>query len=178
MKRKQDQVRFIAGLIAQARPSISDCGLIARHIVEVASEKHIDPFYVAAVISVESRFSTTARSRVGARGLMQLMPQTARSLTNATPEESVKDSLNDPRLNIELGIDYLKHLETIYHGDRTLVLAAYNWGPTNLAKVKKEFQRAPKSVQRYANTIIERTQNWQRHYLKAHSSAAQISHFG
>ena len=109
---------------------------------------------------------------------MQLMPRTAKSLVTTNSTLPIREALNNPRLNIELGIDYLKHLEVLYQGDRALALAAYNWGPTNLAKVNKQMSRVPKSVRRYSNKIIERTQNWQRHYLNAHNSAAKISRVG
>ena len=91
-------------------------------LVEEASARHgLDPRLVTTVISVESAFNPRAVSPKGARGLMQLMPLTAR-------QYGVND-LNDPRENIEGGVAYLKDLTRRYKGDLRLALAAYNAGP-------------------------------------------------
>src|SRR5689334_11343592 len=74
-----------------------------------------------AVIKVESNFRETAVSRAGARGLMQLMPSTARAI-------GVSDPL-DPEQNILGGAYYLRHLANRYQGDIYYTLAAYNAGP-------------------------------------------------
>ena len=86
-----------------------------------ASERHrVDPALVRAVVKVESDFNETARSRKGAQGLMQLMPETAR----------LHDVGNvyDPEKNIEGGVRHLRLLLDRYRGDLELVLAAYNAG--------------------------------------------------
>ncbi|MGH9867540.1 MAG: lytic transglycosylase domain-containing protein [Candidatus Polarisedimenticolia bacterium] len=91
-------------------------------LVEEASARHgLDPRLITTVISVESAFNPRAVSPKGARGLMQLMPQTAR-------QYGVSD-LNDPRENIEGGVAYLRDLTRRYKGDLRLALAAYNAGP-------------------------------------------------
>jgi soluble lytic murein transglycosylase-like protein len=74
-----------------------------------------------AVIKVESNFRQTAVSRAGARGLMQLMPSTARAI-------GLRDPL-DPEQNILGGAYYLRHLANRYQGDIYYTLAAYNAGP-------------------------------------------------
>lgn len=91
-------------------------------IIQTTSQKYqIDPALVKAVIIAESNFKADAVSRKGARGLMQLMPQTANEL-------NVRNSF-DPEENIEGGVRYLKHLLSIFNGDLPLSLAAYNAGP-------------------------------------------------
>lgn len=93
-----------------------------RPIIEEAGRRHkVDPRLIAAVARRESRFRTRAVSPVGARGLMQLMPRTARAL-------GVKDPFN-PRQNIFGGTKYLNMLLKQYNGDLELSLAAYNAGP-------------------------------------------------
>ena|SRR5437667_8669108 len=88
-------------------------------IIEQASSQHgVDPRLVRAVIQVESGYEQRARSRKGAMGLMQLMPQTARLY-------GVKNAY-DPKSNIEAGIQHLKSLLAQF--PLTLALAAYNAG--------------------------------------------------
>jgi len=165
-------VKFISGIIAAFRPTIGDCGEIARLIVELSERENIDPIYVASVIAVESRFSSSALSGAGARGLMQLMPMTAQELADSPLHRT--SHLSDPRTNINLGIQYLKQLEQRYRGNKFLVLAAYNWGPANVDNVRQRYQNIPSSVRRYSNTVIERTISWRRHYDKATEGANAI----
>jgi hypothetical protein len=171
---QQSQIKFISGLIAMHRPNIKDCGAVAKEIVELSALENIDPFYVAAVISVESRFGTEALSHAGALGLMQLMPSTAKEISQRKTGKKSYPRLKHPRTNIELGISYLKQLEKKYKGDRFLVLSAYNWGQGNVDRARKAGKAIPKSVQRYANTVTERSQLWANHYAKAKEGAAQI----
>ena len=90
-------------------------------IQEAALRNGVDADLVASVIAVESRFDARAVSRRNARGLMQLLPETAQRL-------GVKD-IFDPRENIEGGTRYLRELLERYHDDVVLALAAYNAGP-------------------------------------------------
>jgi soluble lytic murein transglycosylase-like protein len=91
----------------------------AEIIDRTASREGVDPRLVRAVIQVESAFQADARSRKGAMGLMQLMPDTARRYAVANPF--------DPVANIEAGIKHLKTLLARY-ADLSHVLAAYNAG--------------------------------------------------
>jgi soluble lytic murein transglycosylase-like protein len=105
------------------RPSLASRPF-ARLIESVASEHGIDPALVHAMVEAESNYQSTARSQVGARGLMQLMPSTARDL-------GVKSArtLFEPQVNIEAGVKYLKQLLERFDGDLTSAIAAYNAGP-------------------------------------------------
>jgi soluble lytic murein transglycosylase-like protein len=93
---------------------------IERYIEESAAATRIDPALLDAVISNESGFDPHARSRAGARGLMQLMPQTAASL-------GVTDAY-DPQQNVRGGARYLRSLLDRF-GSVELAVAAYNAGP-------------------------------------------------
>ncbi len=95
-------------------------------VIEPAAERYgLDSRLVAAVIWVESSGDPNAVSRKGAKGLMQLMPETARSL-------GVVDVL-DPAQNVDGGVRYLKR-QIDEHRDLSLALAAYNAGPTAVAR--------------------------------------------
>jgi len=91
----------------------------AKLIDNVAAEQGVDARLVKAIIQVESAFQERARSRKGAMGLMQLMPETARQYAIADPYE--------PRSNIEAGIKHLKGLMKRLP-NLSLALAAYNAG--------------------------------------------------
>ena len=111
----------------QHLPSIS--GRKAEHlyhlfIIQTASHYQIDPALIKAIILAESGYNTKAVSKRGAKGLMQLMPETAQSL-------GVEDIFN-PHQNIMGGIQYFKHLVNRFNGDVKLALAAYNAGSRNV----------------------------------------------
>ena len=96
----------------------------------------IDPALVHAIIRQESRFNPKARSKRGARGLMQIMPKTAHYVST-----SQKLDLNNPRQNLKIGQHYLQYLldSKIVDGDLIMLLSAYNGGPGNLKKWRKRW---------------------------------------
>ena len=96
------------------------------HIHEAAHTYGLDPELVAAFIKAESNFNPNAVSRKGARGLMQIMPGTARLL-------GLEDAF-DGRENIISGCRYLRSLYDDFKGDIKLALAAYNAGKDNVLK--------------------------------------------
>lgn len=90
-------------------------------IAQAARMYQVDPAFIRAVIHAESAFNPLARSRKGAMGLMQLMPDTARDM-------GVSDSTN-PAQNIQGGVKYLAFLLQTFNGNQMLATAAYNAGP-------------------------------------------------
>ena len=100
----------------------------------------IDRALIFALMRQESRFKTKARSRSGAAGLMQLMPATARFISNTPRRSGTQRALFDPAHNIALGQKYLQHLMS----DPTIgpnlfyTTAAYNAGPGNLRKWRRK----------------------------------------
>ena len=99
-------------------------------VVRRAGEIRLDPAYVYGLIRQESRFIMDARSHVGASGLMQVMPATAKwtakkiGLTGFTP-----DQINDREVNVAIGTGYLKLVLDNFEGSMPLATAAYNAGP-------------------------------------------------
>ena len=106
-------------------------------IQEAAHRYRVDPGLIRAVIQAESGGNPLALSRAGARGLMQLMPETAAELGVTNPF--------DPTQNIMAGTSYLRRLLDRYRGDVKLALAAYNWGMGNLEKRPEAMPRETKS---------------------------------
>jgi soluble lytic murein transglycosylase-like protein len=98
-----------------------------RELVSAAALRYgVDAELISSVMEVESHFDPKAISPKNARGLMQLLPQTAARL-------GVKD-IFDPQQNIDAGTRYLKELLQLYNNNLTLALAAYNAGPDKVQK--------------------------------------------
>jgi soluble lytic murein transglycosylase len=97
-----------------------------------AKHYRLDPALLAAVIYQESKFRPNVKSRSGAIGLMQLLPDTAKGIAVHTGGNAFRvDDLYDPEINVRYGSWYLRHLLDKY-GDERLALAAYNAGQRNV----------------------------------------------
>ena len=94
----------------------------------------VDPYLMQGLIRQESAFNPDARSPVGARGLMQIEPSTARNMESVRPNQ-----LFLPKTNIRLGIRYFKMLLKRYPEEPELALAAYNAGPGKISYWKQRF---------------------------------------
>lgn len=99
-----------------------------QEIQTAATEFNVDPALVRAVIHAESAFNAKAISPVGAQGLMQLMPGTAKELGVANPLEAKE--------NIRGGVDYLAQMLKRFGGDVRMATAAYNAGPGAVGRYK------------------------------------------
>ena len=116
---------FTAAVLGFAIVSVSPAGAatrqqIKRMVVEEALLTNVPPSLALAVAKTESNFRGNALSSAGARGVMQIMPRTARGEFGVAADE-----LWNPRLNIQLGIDYLESLIRRYNGRWDLALSHY-----------------------------------------------------
>ena len=123
------------------------------YIREAARRFSVDPLLVKAVISAESDFDRTAVSNKGAKGLMQLMPETINDMKVSDPF--------DAEDNITGGTRYLSRLLKTFRGDLKLTLAAYNAGP-NLVKRYGRVPRIPETRE-YVNKVMR---NYRRYQAK------------
>jgi len=114
-------------------------------IVQVAGRYEVDPHLIRAIIFAESGYNPKAKSKRGARGLMQLMPTTARAL-------GVKNVF-DPEENIDGGVRYFRSLLDRFEGDVKLALAAYNAGSRHV----RNYEGIPpfKATQHYIKKVLK-----------------------
>jgi soluble lytic murein transglycosylase len=96
---------------------------------QAAQQEGLDSSLVAALILQESTFDHQARSRVGARGLMQVMPATGRRIARDKGVRYRRAALTDPETSLDFGTHYLRKMSDRFSGEVERVLAAYNAGP-------------------------------------------------
>lgn len=108
-----------------------------------ASKERLDPYFIFAIMREESRFFTSAYSHAGAKGLMQIMPSTARMIARRNGLAYDEDLLHTPKLNIPIGAIYLKHVLQRFDGNPLYAAAAYNAGPTNVRRWVRRYGRLP-----------------------------------
>ena len=117
---------------------IEDGGILASR----AKQFDIDAALLRGVVRQESVFDARVKSHAGAVGLMQLMPATARSLSKSVLHTRYRGGfLYDPGVNAALGAAYLKRLVDQFGGSTVLGLAAYNGGPSRIARLARENPR-------------------------------------
>ncbi len=141
------------------------------------SEKvtRVNPFLITALIRQESAFQEEAHSRVGAVGLMQLMPRTAKLMDRSM----TRKKLYTPEANLKVGIRYFESLVDRFGGDVELALAGYNAGPEAVDRWKKRYPMnnrllfldlIPYSETRNYVTLIGRNYYW---YSKIYANDAK-----
>lgn len=99
-------------------------------IQELGATYGLDPYLILALMREESLFNAQALSRTGARGLMQIMPDTARGIAkNLKVNWTGEDMLFDPEVNVRFGVFYLNYLKQRFDGNVVYMLSGYNAGP-------------------------------------------------
>ncbi len=148
MKRRKRRRRLLAAgavaVVAAGAVTLVATGVLDKAIDELtlpldhedvirqqAADKGVDASLIAAVIYSESRFRDQT-SDAGARGLMQITPESAREIERLSGGTTFElEDLSDPEINIRYGTFLLRELLKRYDNDVVAVLAAYNAGPTN-----------------------------------------------
>jgi soluble lytic murein transglycosylase len=152
--------------------AIKEVTLPLRHddiIRQQAADKDLDPALIAAVINAESGFDPHARSSAGARGLMQVTPQTAQAIANESGGVTFQVSdLEDPQINISYGAYHLRELLDAYDGNEIAALAAYNAGSGNVdawggASIGLDQIRFPET-RAYVENVLDKRDEYRRSY--------------
>ncbi|TVY00724.1 lytic transglycosylase domain-containing protein [Cohnella terricola] len=129
-------------------------------IAEAGAKYGVDPALIKGVIQSESSFNPYAVSSAGAKGLMQLMDDTARGLGVGNPF--------DPAQNIDGGTRFLSYLLRKYDGNVSTALAAYNAGPgrvdrlgiANDQDVNENLHKLPSETQGYIRKVLDASNRW------------------
>jgi soluble lytic murein transglycosylase len=175
-------VGTVAALLASGlgEEAVREIGILPlRHddiIRQQAADKDLDPALIAAVIYEESRFRDQT-SAAGARGLMQITPETADAIAKHSGGTRFRQSdLGDPQINISYGSYYLRLLLDRYGGNETLAIAAYNAGMGNVdrwvaaAGGEDEFDHAEDipfpETRAYVENVMDRRGDYRENYAK------------
>ncbi len=138
---------------------------IQRMVIEEALNSRVPPALALAVARVESNFEARAESPVGARGVMQIMPKTARDVFGVHASQ-----LWNARLNIRLGLNFLEQLHTQYGQRWDLALSHYNGGTlaggAGATAIPHDF----------TGKYIADVQRWQRYYEDPAAFRSDIAH--
>lgn len=125
-----DRAIFAAGRAEQRRAlSVRFPVLYQPEVAKASTTNQIDPAWVFGVMRRESAYIADVQSGAGARGLMQLMPRTAKYVAKLQGDSDWDGDLNDPQTNIGLGTHYLRHVLDKFDNHIALATASYNAGP-------------------------------------------------
>ncbi|MBI1319815.1 MAG: transglycosylase SLT domain-containing protein [Candidatus Hydrogenedens sp.] len=112
--------------------------------IALGKETGVDPYLMLAVAKQESTYRATVQSHAGATGVMQLMPSTAKWLVKVEDgiQDGHYDNLKSPANSLRLGAFYLRRMINTYDGNLVFAVAAYNGGPGNVNKWRRQFSTA------------------------------------
>ncbi|WP_168382500.1 lytic transglycosylase domain-containing protein [Acinetobacter indicus] len=134
------------------------------YVVSHSQNAGIDPAWAYGLMRQESRFVTTARSHVGAGGLMQIMPDTARLIARQMGETYNPAALTDMNTNIRYGTFYLSTIQGQLSNNSVLATAGYNAGPNRARRWQPEFQNM--AADQYTESIpLLETRDYVKHVM-------------
>ncbi len=140
-----------------------------------ARETGLPGYLIAGIIRQESAFDPRATSPVGARGLMQLMPGTAREVSRKVGVPYQPDRLYDPETSVRLGATYFKQLLDRFDGNVELALAGYNGGPNRIQRLWKESGRPDVELADFVETLdLDESRNYVKRILVLADSYRQL----
>ncbi|HEX6179555.1 MAG TPA: lytic transglycosylase domain-containing protein [Thermoanaerobaculia bacterium] len=143
-------------------------------IRENAKKNGIDPHLVMGLILQESYYNPEARSRVGATGLMQIMPPTGKEISQRLRIPFGEKRLDNPEINIRLGTFYLKSLINTFGGNVYFAIASYNGGQGNVARWRRASPGKP--VDEFLESIpFPETRNYVKRVTLLRSSYSRIA---
>lgn len=139
-----------------------------------SEENGLDKYLVYAVIKAESNFNPNVKSNADARGLMQLMEETAVERSNVIENEDIEAyDLYGPETNIKLGTSYLSYLLELYDGNTVLAIIAYNAGLGNVKQWIKDGVIKPDGSD-IENIPYKETENYVRKILRDYQMYLKI----
>jgi soluble lytic murein transglycosylase-like protein len=158
-----EQTNAAASLLASSQfypPALSSPSSYDPLIQQASTQYGVDSSLIKAVVDAESSFQNHVVSSAGAKGLMQLMDDTAKGL-------GVTDSF-DPQQNIQAGTRYLSDLLKNYNGSESMALAAYNGGSGRLARLGitneqqlyEKYDQLPQETQNYVQKVLQLKNNY------------------
>jgi soluble lytic murein transglycosylase len=167
----------VAVVVPMLHRAVREVTLPLRHediIRQQARAKRLDPALVAGVIFAESKFRDQT-SATGAKGLMQIQPETARFIARRSGGAAFEIAdLGTPQINIQYGTYYLRYLLDRYGENVVLAVAAYNGGETNVDRWIAESGRRGKAfkindipfpeTRAYVNRVLDAERDYRREY--------------
>ena len=160
----------VLSLVQPADHAVKEITLPLRHddiIRQQAADKNVDAALIAAVIYTESRFRDQT-SHAGAKGLMQLMPETADYIARKTGGTRFERAdLATPQINIAYGTWYLRYLLDKYEGNTILTLAAYNGGEGKVDEWRRDAASRGEKFRVASHVPFKETREYVHRVLKA-----------
>jgi soluble lytic murein transglycosylase len=160
----------VLSLVQPADHAVKEITLPLRHddiIRQQAADKNVDAALIAAVIYTESRFRDQT-SHAGAKGLMQLMPETADYIARKTGGTRFERAdLATPQINIAYGTWYLRYLLDKYEGNTILTLAAYNGGEGKVDEWRRDAAARGERFRVASHVPFKETREYVHRVLKA-----------
>jgi soluble lytic murein transglycosylase-like protein len=150
------EIEPLVRALREAGTGRAEAAELAQIVHSESSALQVDPLYALALMKIERNFRADAVSPRGAIGLLQIRPETARSVARIGRRTSIAGRplritrLRDPRTNVAAGLRYLRGLEKQFR-DPATALAAYNLGPT---RVRRDLRAGKPLPRAYAKRVL------------------------